>query len=126
MPLYHLTKEDNVHKILSEGLKTNTRRTCFTGGGRKSLFRHKLQYNCQPIWTTPNIESLVKTQLTREFCKRHRIFVLELKDDVMIDFNFLSHSSIEYICKENIPAEYIASIKLLEDCIDFEEIFRND
>jgi hypothetical protein len=125
MKLFHLTKEVNLHKILTEGLRINTRRTCFTTS-QDRLRYHRRRFLCQPIWTTPDIVGILSTQLTKDFCAKHNIHVIELSNDLSKDIEVIKINDLEYICPENIPTKYILKVSKLEDLVDLEEIFEND
>jgi hypothetical protein len=114
-----------VDNILTEGLLINSNKNGFV---RKSyLVNYYHKYGLQPIFLTNDVNYIVKTQLTNEFCKSCvilKVNVSELKLEDEFDYlnekwyhyyqskndaikNIFKYLGKSFICRDNIKPNLI-------------------
>jgi len=123
--LYHITKRKYLDRILTEGLLINSNKNGFV---RKSyLENYYKKYGLQPIFLTNDVDYIIKTQLTSDFCKSCvllKVDVGSLKLEGEFDYlnekwhlyyeskndmlkNISKSIGKTFICKENINPNLI-------------------
>lgn len=109
MILYHITKEEYLPLILTEGLKINSGKIGFCRS--EAHKRYISKYGCQPIFLTDDIEFISKTMLTNDWVNRNKAIVLH------IDFEFNEKylkkiNMVEFVYLSNIPSKHIEILEV--------------
>lgn len=123
--LYHITKRENLDKILTEGLRINSNKNGFV---RKSYIRNYYEkYGLQPIFLTNDFDYIIKTQLTDNFyksCVLLKVDISSLKLEDEFDYlnkkwylyyqskddmikNISKYLGKSFICRESIKPNLI-------------------
>jgi len=108
--LYHITKKKYLDKILTEGLLINSNKNGFV---RKSyLEKYHIKYGLQPIFLTNDVDYIIKTQLTDDFCKscvllKVNISGLKLEDE----FDYLNEKWYLYYYSKDDMINNISKYK---------------
>lgn len=102
--LYHITKEKYLNKILSEGIKTNTKHSGFCKFNIIKEY-HK-NYGMQPIFLTSDVDYIIYSQLTSEYIKKHKMIILEINTDNLElenEYNYIKNKfyDVETLCLNN-------------------------
>jgi len=126
--LYHITKEKYLSNIIANGLQINSGKNGFVK--RNYLKFYKDKYGMQPIFLTSDIQYVIDTQLTPEFIKKHKCYVIKIKADslqVENEYQYMKDNWKEYydieaidnswdkcfICRINIDINLIEEISPL-------------
>jgi|688.fasta_scaffold336172_2 hypothetical protein len=108
--LYHITKRKYLDRILTEGLLINSNKNGFV---RKTYLKnYHIKYGLQPIFLTNDVDYIIKTQLTDDFCKscvllKVNISSLKLEDE----FDYLNEKWFLYYKSKDDMEKNISKCK---------------
>jgi hypothetical protein len=101
---YHITKSKNLNSILIRGIVPG-----FCKGITTDFYRNDKEIK-NFVFLTNNPKYILENQCGKEWCKKHRLILLEINTD---NINLISATGIEFKVKNTISPNRIISIKYL-------------
>jgi hypothetical protein len=129
MILHHITFQENIHSILTMGLKINPRWKGFHSHTDTRSKRHHDRYNTHPIFLTSDTQHIIDTQLGQDYLDSHKMYVLDIDaSNLQLEYEYQYLIDIDapwirnqmddilktYISKEDIPLDRIVNVKRIQ------------